>query len=82
MNSDTIRKIAVAADAGCDQLELADQSQYNVIWEEKFAELIVKECIGIVENYPSWYGDYRDQIENAFRGHLVAKMKYHFGIEE
>ena len=48
---------------------------------EKFAESIVRECIGIVENYPSWYGDYRDQIEDAFRGHLVAKMKYHFGID-
>lgn len=50
--------------------------------KEKFAQLIAEECIGIVENYPSWYGDYRDQIENAFRGHLVAKMKYHFGVEE
>ena len=48
---------------------------------ELFAERIVQECIGIVESYPSWYGDYRDQIENAFRGHLVAKMKYHFGVE-
>jgi hypothetical protein len=46
-----------------------------------FAELIVEECIDIVENYPSWYGDYRDQIEDAFRGHLIAKMKYHFGVE-
>ena len=49
---------------------------------EKLVELVVQECIGIVENCPPWYGDYRDQIENAFRGHLVAKMKYHFGVAE
>lgn len=62
--------------------EKGDLHGYTVEQMREFAQLIVKECIGIVENYPSWYGDYRDQIENAFRGHLVAKMKYHFGVEE
>jgi len=60
----------------------ASHEEQQRLFLEKFAQLIVQECIGIVENYPSWYGDYRDQIENAFRGHLLAKMKYHFGIEE
>lgn len=48
---------------------------------ESLVELVVQECIDIVESCPPGYGDYRDQIENAFRGHLVAKMKYHFGVK-
>jgi hypothetical protein len=63
------------------QYSLLPAEKYDDAWANKFAQLIAEECIGIVENYPSWYGDYRDQIENAFRGHLIAKMKYHFGVE-
>ena len=51
-------------------------------WTEKFAELIVKECIGIVENLPAGYKDYRDQIEDALRRDCVAKLKQQFGVEE
>ncbi len=49
---------------------------------KKFAELIVKECTGIVENLSPGYDDYRDQIENAFRRDCIDEMKQHFGIEE
>jgi hypothetical protein len=49
---------------------------------ERFAELMAQEFIGIVENCPPWYGDYRDQIDDAFRNHLVSKMKYHFEIPQ
>jgi hypothetical protein len=49
---------------------------------QKFAELIVKECIGIVENSPSSYGDYRDQISNSTREACVEKMKQQFEIAE
>ena len=49
---------------------------------EKFAELIVKECIGIVENMPAGYKDYRNQIEDAFRRDCITKFKEHFGVEE
>jgi hypothetical protein len=49
---------------------------------KKFAELIVKECIGIVENSPSSYGDYRDQISNSTREVCVEKMKQQFEIVE
>ena len=48
----------------------------------KFANLIVKECIGIVENLPEGYIDYRNQIEDAFRRDCVEKMKTYFGVEE
>ena len=49
---------------------------------EKFAELIVRECIGVVENLSPGYKDYRDQIEDAFRRDCVEEMKKHFGVEE
>ncbi len=47
----------------------------------RFAELIVRECVGIVENLSPGYKDYRDQIENAFRRDCVEKMKEQFGVK-
>lgn len=47
----------------------------------KFAELIVKECIGIVENLAPGYADYRSQIEDAFRVDCVATIKRKFGVD-
>lgn len=49
---------------------------------EKFAELIVGECVGVVENLSPGYNDYRNQIEDAFRGDCVGKIREHFGVEE
>ena len=50
--------------------------------KEKFAELIVAECVGIVENLSPGYKDYRDQIEDAFRRDCVIEIKNRFGVEE
>ena len=51
-----------------------------------FAELIVRECIGIVDKIvpPGYedYPDYRDQIEQAFRRECAIEIKKHFGVEE
>ena len=49
---------------------------------EQFAELIVKECIDIVEGLSPGYQDYRNQIEDAFCRDCVAKIKYEFGVKE
>jgi hypothetical protein len=48
---------------------------------EKFAELIVKECVSVVENLSPGYDDYRNQIEDAFRGDCVSQIKQHLGVE-
>ena len=48
---------------------------------ERFAELIVQECVAIVENLSPGYTDYRNQIEDAFRGDCVGKIREHFGVE-
>ena len=49
---------------------------------ERFAELIVRECISTVENLSPGYQDYRNQIEDAFRRDCVEQIKQHFGVEE
>ena len=55
---------------------------YDNFDKEKFAELIVKECISTVENLSPGYEDYRNQIEDAFRRDCVEQMKQHFGVKE
>ena len=50
--------------------------------KEKFAELIVRECINVVQNLPPGYADYRNQIEDAFRRDCVAMIRESFGVEE
>lgn len=68
--------------------ELASKVWYHGNLEEQneniqmFAELIVKECTGIVENLSPGYDDYRDQIEDAFRRDCIDEMKQHFGVEK
>ena len=49
---------------------------------DKFVELIVKECISIIEGIEPGYKDYRDQIEDAFRRYCVEEIKHKFGVEE
>jgi len=53
---------------------------------EAFAELIVRECVGIVDKIvpPGYadYPDYRDQIEQSFRRECATEIKRHFGVEE
>lgn len=50
--------------------------------EEKFAESIVRECIGIVEGMAPGYTDYRNQIEDSLKIDTVAKIKRDFGLLE
>ena len=48
---------------------------------EKFAELIVRECIDTINGVPNGYGDYRNQIEDAMREACVDAVKQKFGVE-
>ena len=56
-------------------------SQLSIL-KDKFAELLVRECVNVVENLSPGYDDYRDQIEDAFRVDCVEQIKQHFGVEE
>lgn len=56
--------------------------QRYLMYEEKFAELIVRECISTIENAENGYRDYRNQIEDAMRNHCLWLIKDKFGITE
>lgn len=49
---------------------------------EKFAELIVRECLVTIENAENGYQDYRNQIEDAMRNHCIWLIKDKFGVEK
>ena len=49
---------------------------------QKFAELIIRDCVGVVENMSPGYDDYRNQIEDAFRDECVDTIFYKFGIKK
>lgn len=79
--NERIRELAEQAlkqpDTDNDGLTVFDNDEL-----EKFAELIVRQCIGIVEKLPAGYKDYRDQIEDAFRRDCITELKAHFGVNE
>ncbi len=68
--NERIRKIAIETDAWCDQHYTGDQ-MYNIKWEQKFAELIVRECA-------VWVNDNLGLVDEEARKDLLK----HFGVEE
>ena len=72
MNIQTvIQKLAQQTDVWCDQNYHNDQ-YYDIHWENKFAELIVKECAGLVQGVPTDTMGYHTADQ---------KIKQHFGVE-
>ena len=74
------------------QLAVADAVKYcqrpfdldreeNETFAMSFAELIVRECVSIVENLSPGYNDYRNQIENSMRDDCLQAIREHFGVE-
>jgi hypothetical protein len=61
---------------------------YDRVWvfskvdQAKFAELIVQECVSVLQNVPNGYNDYRSQIEDTDRRYCISYIKKHFGVEE
>lgn len=70
--NERIRKIAIETDAWCDQHYTGDP-MYDIKWEQKFAELIVRECAGLFEI--EW-GE--EKLTGNDVGYVVKK---HFGVE-
>jgi hypothetical protein len=67
--NERIRKIAIETDAWCDQHYTGDP-MYDIKWEQKFAELIVRECIDTVLD---------SSVEYCTRPQIVSEIKEHFG---
>ena len=57
-------------------------SEEHVYFAEKFAQLIVRECIASIENADNGFEDYRNQIEDGMRNHCIDLIKNKFGVEE
>lgn len=72
--NERIREFAIQTDAWCDQ-NLHDESTYNSAWEEKFAKLIIQECIKACQSRVG-NSDY-----NTGRMHCVSDIKEQFGVE-
>jgi hypothetical protein len=72
-------------DAWCDANFPSDWlnrvDEFLPLWNNKFAEIIVQECIGVINKTPNGYRDYRNQIEDAMRNACVDDIKQHFGVE-
>jgi hypothetical protein len=73
--------------------ELAEQARASIppglvveqwikVYNQVLGELIVQECVSIVQGMSPGYQDYRDQIEDAFRRDCVAEIKHKFGVED
>ena len=76
--NDRIRKIAIEADAWCDKYYFGDKF-YDIEWEKKFAELIVRECA----NHCDLLLDHKISSEWSRGTHDCSRaIKKHFGVEE
>lgn len=75
-----IQELVIATDAWCDSNLPANWTdkvdEYLPVWNEKFAELIVRECLNKIENEAEQYA----QPTWAFE--LVNDIKETFGVEE
>ena len=58
-----------------------DLAGLNELWQEKFAELIVRECINKVRSRQMFSIEDEHNIHHAF-DLLVYDLESHFGVEE
>ena len=83
--NERIKELAVQArDYVADAIELGfPQDQIDDIRDEKFAELIVRECAEIGDNYQEILGNEPEcyNCRKVAYG-IVDKIKKHFGVEE
>ena len=78
--NEKIRELAEQADELADN-EIQMPGEYHPDWhtirDKKFAELIVRECIGILEPKSRYMGEGPEVLKDKIR-----QIKLHFGVEE
>jgi len=84
--NERIRELKHQASVWCDE-NIPEQfseetNDYGSAWEEKFAELIVRECVGVADDYVK--GCLCEEHKNIKRPQsaIGRKIKEHFGVEE
>ena len=89
--SKQIEKIKYQASKWCDENipeQFSEENGYGSAWENKFAELIVKECINIIEqnkNISLNIGNFTDAKSQGIQLGLafaITDIEEHFGVEE
>jgi hypothetical protein len=63
-----------------EELNSMDRTNVHVIDVKKFAELIIRECIEIVE--PCKCGCCDGEPEGIITDTIIKQIKQHFGVEE
>ena len=75
-----IQELTLRTDAWCEQNLPAnwtdDVDQYLPLWNAKFAELIVQECIDIISPYTIRMGRPGEEYL-----HPIQEIKTHFGVK-
>ena len=75
-----IEELTLRTDAWCEQNLPAnwtdDVDQYLPLWNAKFAELIVQECIDIIAPYTIRMGRPGEEYL-----HPIQEIRKHFGVE-
>lgn len=75
-------KLAKQADVWCD-FEHTGSDFYDLFWEEKFAELIVRECMELCRKQSLHYADINNQGSASSAADVCRIIiKQHFGVEE
>jgi hypothetical protein len=77
MMNERIRELGRQATIWC--VDQPNQEDFDAMWEEKFAELIIRECSLI----PDWCIETgKDQFVETCMAERTSKMiKQHFGVE-
>ena len=70
-------KIKELAEQATRNVESANSYHSTVFDKEKFAELIVAECVGILEPKSRYMGEGPEVLKDKIR-----QIKRHFGVEE
>jgi len=88
--NERICKIAQETDAWCDRYYFGDKF-YDIEWEKKFAELIIRECVNTIDQQYVTISDDADPEDNktwigAIMNTTVARCKHsilsNFGVAE
>jgi len=82
--NERIKELKRQASIWCDQNIPGEFDEniggYGYHWEEKFAELIVQECIKEMEEFTIMSEDYVQW--NQALSHVALYLKDHFGIDQ
>jgi hypothetical protein len=80
--NERMTKLHVAAARYAKELYPNDIVEWSMCMSEKFAELIVSECVRVCNKQtPNWKGEYATAFGDGVE-FCISGIKEHFGVEE